>query len=192
MKTKSNQENIKSGKIRGIVLALLAVLAIGGLTVAMHVSLAGNPKVPNAEVNALFEFADTNKDGNISKEEFRAYLETRKTTPMKKETVRICPNTGEPCTGDGTGMCSSGNGEPCAGGDCSSGGEGGCCSGKSMGATTVQVKATNVKEVAEKKEGGCCRSKAGAEKKEGGCCQSKAAAEKKVDETTESQGSESE
>lgn len=45
--------------------------------------------------------------------------------------VRICPNSGLPCDGDG--LCSSGSGEPCGGGGCSDGGcgsGGGCCSDK--------------------------------------------------------------
>lgn len=31
------------------------------------------------------------------------------------ESVKICPNTGLPCDGDG--LCGSGNGQPCGGGD---------------------------------------------------------------------------
>ena len=203
MSENNKSNNVKSGKARSIVMFMLAFLLVGATAAFIYASMSG-PSIPNAELDSHFDLADKNKDGNVTKEEFRAYLMARQNSSMaKKSDVRICPTTGAPCTGEG--MCSSGNGEACGGGGCSSGGEGGCCSNKSMGATTVQVKSTNVTGVAEKKEGGCCGgknkatgaatdgkkeggccgSKAGAEKREGGCCKSKAENEKKEVVTVE-------
>lgn len=182
------------------VIAVVSILFVFTAAAVLYAHFSGTD-VPKVEVEARFADADTNKDGNLSKEEFAKYLASQnrvKTVSKSKEAgVRICPTTGAPCTGEG--MCSSGNGEACGGGGCGSGGEGGCCSSKGMGAKTVQVKSSNVTEVAEKKEGGCCGGKSKAdgaaggccggknkaadatagEKKEGGCCGAKAGAEKK-------------
>lgn len=162
-------------KTKIITVSVVALVFVAAAAL-IYAQIATTP-VPQVEINARFASADKDGNGSLSKEEFAKYFSTYGMQPKTaaQGTVKICPNTGAPCTGEG--MCSSGNGEACGGGGCGSGGEGGCCGNKSMGATTVQVKSSNVKGVFEKKEGGCCSSKAGAEKKEGGCCGGKSKAD---------------
>ncbi len=143
--------------IGSLVLAFLAVTAV------MYAQLGGST-VPKVELNARFASADLDRNGTLSKEEFEKYLAAQgrqKTIPQTP--VRICPNTGQPCTGDGSGMCSSGNGEDCGGGDDGCG-SGGGCGGCSKGASTVTGAEGNPKLEAMAKTGGC-----------GGCSKGKGA-----------------
>ena len=148
---------MKAKMIVGVV-ALLACV----LTVAIYAQMNAKPSIPKVELDALFAAADKNGDGQISKAEFEAYLQMMRTSSKPTaatQAARICPTTGQPCTGSG--MCSGGGCGSGGGGCCSSGGKtaaamaaevGGCCSGKTASAT-----------------GGCCKD--GGEAVQGGCCQ---------------------
>lgn len=143
----------------------VALLIVFGLSlIAIHARVSA-VSVPPVEVNALFKSADSDKDGMISKEEFEKYLVRMKTKPAPQENIRICPNSGAPCSGDG--LCSSGSGDMCCGGVS----DADCCSAK---AVQPSPKVT----AQAQPQGGCCKDKAGAEKKEGGCCSDKDKVEK--------------
>ena len=112
-----------------IVIPLFVLTAFSLLVYAVHPS---RTYLPSVEVDSHFDLADKNKDGVVTKEEFQYYLELRQATALAKNTdarsasndIKICPNSGLPCSGDG--MC-SGDG----GGCCKNEGEtrtsGGCC-----------------------------------------------------------------
>ena len=143
-----------------IVPALILFLAISGALLIVHAN-NGNT-LPTVEVNALFEYADKNGDGTVSKDEFQTYLESRKISPavlaQVQSDVRICPNSGQPCTGD----CSGEDGMMMSATD-------GCCSGMSGSTAAAPFAASGAKKTAfERSTTGGCGGMAG-----GGCCKEK-------------------
>lgn len=132
------------GKTNSFVLLALALLVLAGFTAVIYASRTAPSSVSSAEFNSHFDLADKNKDGSVTKEEFREYLEARKTAPVPKyDNVKICPKTGAPCSGGGCG------GEGAAGGGCCSEGakmESGCCKAKTTTLTGAK--------------GGCCSEEA--------------------------------
>lgn len=148
-----NENTKKTKPFRGSIIAGIAFLLIAGVTVAMHVAWAGNTRIPAVELDSHFDLADKDKDGVVTREEFQGYLEARKLAAEDRSLeVKICPNSGMPCTGDGTGMCGSGMGM-CSGGGCSDGGSG-CCGNKAVSGN----------------ESGCCKEKSDESGKS--CCKS--------------------
>ena len=127
-------------KTKTIVAATMMLTCI--LAVVLYAQLNSKPSIPKVELEALFTAADKDSDGQISKAEFEAYLlmmRAQKRTATATESVRICPNSGQPCTGSG--MCSSGGGQGCGSGG------GGCCKDKGNAPATG---------------GGCCKDKGAA------------------------------
>ena len=143
-------------KVKIIVSAVALFLLV---TTAIIYANRGNAPLPAIEANALYDFADKNGDGSISKEEFTAYLEARQAFSAKtvaiKNAVRICPETGLPCAGD-----------------CEGGGAG-CCSEGGM-ASAAPFAASGARKTAFERQSaggaGCCSGEGAGGCAGGGCC----------------------
>ena len=144
-----------------VIVASVALLFLA-TTVIIYAHQRGNTSVPEIEVNELYALADKNGDGSISKEEFAAYLEVRKSfagQASSNSNVRICPESGLPCTGSCGDSCSSGEG-------------GGCC-GHQSASSAAPFAASGARKTAFERQttGGCGGGgSCGGEMKEGGCC----------------------
>lgn len=181
-----NKKNTTEKRRATRVLPLLAIalFVLATFSALIYASKTSGSSVPQVELDSHFDLADKNKDGVVTKEEFQSYLEARQAAATAKNTyvrsaqssVKICPNSGQPCSGGGCGegSCSQDKGEARAsGGCCKDKGEakasGGCCKDKG------EAKAAGgcCKEKGEAKaSSGCCKDK-GEAKAVGGCCKEK-------------------
>ena len=147
-------------KVKIIVSGVVLLLFVTTVIIYAH---RGNSSMPEVEINALYEFADKNGDGSISKEEFAAFLEARKafsTQNTAMSAAHICPETGLPCAGD-------------CGDSCSGGGAGGCCKEGGM-TSAAPFAASGARKTAFEHQttgGGasCCSGEGGGECAGGGC-----------------------
>jgi len=112
-----NRTHILAGASAFIVLVIAFVV---------YAQSSGNtPSVSSTELNALFQFADKNKDGSISKTEFEQYLLSQKAKPLhfaNYETTVAPGSSGAQsacCGGKSTGEEKSAKsaGGSCCGGD---------------------------------------------------------------------------
>lgn len=136
-----NQTNIAETKTAFHLVPVLGVtlIVLVAFSVWIYASRTSTPPIGQVELDSHFDLADKNKDGNVTKEEFRSYLEARRAAASDRNAYRsvsnakTCPSTGSPCSGDG--------GECCGDCDEQAGAIGGCCQEKSESSS----------------QGGCCQ-----------------------------------
>jgi copper chaperone CopZ len=113
-------------KNRAKIFVGVSVLVLGAVVIAVHAYSSNDTvSIPQAELNALFQFADKNKDGSISKEEFGQYLQHLRTKPANSNAVAAGAINKTAGGEKASGGCCGGAGKSEKAGEVA----GGCCGG---------------------------------------------------------------
>jgi len=187
-----NQTNVSETKttFRTVPVLGITLLVLVAFSVLLYASWSSVPSIPQVEVDSHFNLADKNKDGVVTKEEFRGYLETLRLAATDENAYvrhvssegRIGP-TGGCRGGGGCGGCGQAavaatvkicpsTGAPCASGGagCCGGGCGGC--GETKAVSNIKI-CPNTGAPCASGSAGCCGGcdGCGDTTPQGGCCQ---------------------